>query len=99
MSLRRKYLLDRLKAAYEANFIPVDTWTAAYHKCLSDGCLMENAIYWEARANGENPFNAITDKDALKVIRAAEGGAPPNGSTAGKRIAYQSWQYHGSMRE
>lgn len=95
--------MARLKAAYEANRIPVDEATAKHHKTMSTYCLLENTLYWEAKARGANPHEAITTAEALALLGASRGrdGLPSGASCRISRecVAAAERQYHGSYVE
>ncbi len=96
--MRRAMLLARLKHAYEKNNIPVDDLTIKFHRALSSACLMENALYWEAKADGKNPEDTITSHEAKKIILAVAGSGV-NGSQRGREVLRSERVYHGSYRE
>lgn len=100
MSIQRSMLMSRLKAAYEANNIPVDTRTQAIHKSLSTHCLLENTLYWEAKARGVNANDAITTAEALALLAASRSRSDSPGGTRSLRsyecVRLADLQYHGS---
>lgn len=99
--MKRAQLLARLKAAYESNRIPVDDLTAKFHREMSTPLLLENAMYWEAKAAGGNAEDAIATDEAKKMLRAVcESVGHLNGTPAGRTIRYKETLYHGnSYRE
>jgi len=92
--MTQKYAVARLKAAYEANGI---TWDEKLNTLDADTAL-DNALYWEARSKGQNPYIGLTLRQAERRLREVAGPAPSR-TRACRRIAAASDAYHGSPRE
>jgi len=91
---KRAELTKRLIAAYESNNIPWDPRLAT----LEEWSLEENAVYWERRFRGENPYDrGLTVRECVSILRSV-GGPPPAPSSAARRVARTECQYHGSYR-
>lgn len=96
MPLASKAAVDRLKRAYHANRIPVDSKTEGFLYTLTADCLRETAEWWEARAAGENPATRkLSIVEAHDVYLNARGPAPC-GTRAGVIIDRVELRYHGS---